>query len=225
MIDRRDNPLRPNREVLDAQTPSKISHQKVKLAAVELRGLQRQYRAAEGDLRRLQDARATAESLDRAAYADALRAGQPDPGSKALVAANAAIAEGARRLEALGQAVEGSYADLVAAVEKGEQAWRASLEKDLAARREDLRAAIEQVERAHSALADTLATRGWLAVFADGRPARYKPGAFVGALAGIRGPSGDALPVSTAFAALRELAAEPEPTNPPAEPVALRPAA
>lgn len=224
MIERRDNPLRPNREVLDAQTPQRISHQKVKLAAVELRGLQQQYRAAEGDLRRLQDARAQAENVDRAAYADALRAGQPDPGSKALDAANAAIAGGARRLEALGQAVEGSYADLVAAVEKGEQAWRASIEKDLAARREDLRAAVEQVEGAHAAMADTLATRGWLAVFTDGRGTRYKPGAYVARLVGIRGPSGDPLLVSTALAALAELAKEPEPTL-PVEPVALRPAA
>lgn len=184
-----------------------IGNAPIAKAAREYQQLLHDLAAERSKLRGLEEQRAKAEEADREALATAIRKGKPDPGSKAIDAANSAILACNRRIDALERATAGALADLRAAGHEHGSAWRKALDHDLTAARADLAAKVEEVAQAHQRIAQTHALREWIATL-DGT-GRWAPAKFASHLPALRGRSGDPLPVEATLAALRELAQPP----------------
>ncbi len=198
------------------ELPPTISNKKVRAAAAEYSRLVGDHQAASSAAHDLEHGRREAVEVDRRAFADALRAGKPDPGQAATEAADREILKTRRREEALAVAVAAARTDLVDAVERHRAEWLSSLEKQRDEARAKMREAVDQLVSSHEELAEAHALVAWLERFPG--QFHWNPQRFLASLPSLRTPAGEAVPVVAAFAALRVLGEPPPKPEQPAEP-------
>lgn len=207
-----------NRAQSPLSIPTVIANSKAKHAAAEYRRLVDAFNAESRKHAHCEDARMAAEHLDREAFAGAIRAGRPDPGSGQVEQANAALMEARRRMDATGTALEASRRDLIAAVRETEPGWRGSLDRELEKRRAALKAQVQELARAHANLSETVATRGWLERFVEEPDrSRWNPAGALSRLPSLSGANREPVFVAQALDALTALAEPPAPRAQPAE--------
>jgi DNA anti-recombination protein RmuC len=125
----------------------------VKKALGEYADLLQQHRAADAERSRLEESRQGAADQDRRAYAQALRSGGEDPGQLHSQEADRAILAARRHEDALAEAVEASFSDLLAAVDRHGSELGQKVAKAVEARRKAFSEALEAVEAAQAELA------------------------------------------------------------------------
>ena len=99
--------------------------------------------AAQARHQALLNARPEAVEADRIALGKALAAGKPDPGTKALMAADTAVANQARLVAGYQAAVAEAADDVVTALDAGRDALLADLDAHLAEAAGDMTAALD----------------------------------------------------------------------------------
>lgn len=82
-------------------TPAETGHAALDAKLEEFNRISRQWNEAHGEARSLRQSRQGAEHQDAKALADAIRAGEPDPGPAHTLAADKALAEANRKAAAL----------------------------------------------------------------------------------------------------------------------------
>jgi hypothetical protein len=105
---------------------------KTNKAADHLRDLHQRLIEADRELAKADAARQAAVLADREAYATAIRNGKKDPGTPATQAADKAIADAMRRVEATHRATEQAIDDLQSALNEEHDAIRAAAQKQRA---------------------------------------------------------------------------------------------
>ena len=142
----------------------------LKEKAAELRRLEGEYREAGRKVRELEDSRRQAKRDDTALYAEAIKAGKKDPGTKASDALQAQIEAVTRRRDALRVVLKDRGHELLALVENGREGWTVEALASLTSAEEALeeaRAAVEHQE------AEVLRHRQVVAFLEN--PAEYRP--------------------------------------------------
>lgn len=172
----------------------------------ELRRLVVEHDRAQRDEEQLRAAHHAAEKADREALADAMRAGEADPGSRSVEKAAKRLADARRRREALGRAAEKSYGELAEVVREHRAAWLAGLVDRQARERRVFAEKLDELEAAYSALAGSVGLERWVAGFPE---AKLAPAAMT--VDGLRSPNGDDYPAAAVFAGFRGFLADREP--------------
>jgi hypothetical protein len=103
-----------------------------------------------------------AELADRDRFAEALAAGDGDPGPTATLAAQDELAAAERRVAALDIAEAGARRDLLATIDRATPSWQPSLDADVEEARQRYRAAVATLRVAHGTLAANLTAAHWL---------------------------------------------------------------
>jgi len=197
-----------------------ISDPKVKPAAEKYAELRQQEHVAADSLFREREARAKAMQADRQALADAKRAGKPDAGPAAVLAADAAIEAARRDLEALEIAVDDQRRELVATVAKQRVTWERRIHEQTRELRAAYAAAVESVAAAHEALATSTSLGLWLSGFPD--VSRWRPSLVY--VSSMRTAAGEPAAYDAILQALRDHASPAVPAPAAIAHGALRPA-
>jgi hypothetical protein len=168
--------------------PAELLHPDVAPMAAEYERLMSDASETNGRLRALEAERRQAVAADDAAFAAALRAGQKDPGAKAVVKVDAEIAEAKRRSQALTRALGDLEGELVNVVGRVRGAWLRTLEERIEDARKVYARALDAVDLARGDFVRTRAVAEWAARFPE-RPVfrDHQPGVQVA------GPNTEAL--------------------------------
>lgn len=109
----------PNRDDVDVPEVAEL--------VAELRRLAAEHDEAQRAEDEARQAHEAAEKADREALADAMRAGEADPGSRNVDKAAKRLGDARRRREALARAAEKSYSELAETVKEHRDGWLAAL--------------------------------------------------------------------------------------------------
>ncbi len=129
----------------------------------QIKKLGADYSQTEAEAGRLSQGREGAGDLDRQAYAAALRDGGKDPGRKHADALEQALEAARRKAEALRLALQELDAERRTLIDKHREEWREEVEDRLPEARQDLRAALSQMQAARSHLHNLQGVVEWLA--------------------------------------------------------------
>src|SRR4051794_21599589 len=138
--------------------------------AAEIRRLEADFTEAGRKARELKDEQPKAKREDTAAYAEAIKAGKKDPGTKASDRLEAQIESVSRRRDALRVVLRDRANELLVLVERGRDGWTTETQDSLDVAEDRLAEALAAVERAE---AEVLRHKQVLA-FLDG-PENYRP--------------------------------------------------
>jgi hypothetical protein len=136
----------------------------------DIRRLGTDFTEAGRKVRELTDNRPKAKRDDTAAYAEAIKAGKKDPGTKHADELEQQIEAVSRRREALRVVVEDRARELLALVERGRGEWANEAQASMGAAEERLEEAHAEVKRAE---AEVLRHKRVLAFLED--PENYRP--------------------------------------------------
>jgi len=131
----------------------------------EYNRLATEHRAASAALEALLASRPAAIENDRAAYAEAIRAGKADPGESNLSKLNTRVTSANRKAEALAAAVQSTARDIAAAVEGRRAALLHDVDQALGEDRDALAHAVTAWVAARTRLDQHRALRSWIDLF------------------------------------------------------------
>lgn len=198
--------------------PVPITDAKVADAAAAYARLVDENATVAARLAELENDRPAAVEADRRAYADAIRAGKADPGTKAVERLDADLTATRRRSEALAVAVAAAQEELVSTVEARRAAWGAEIDRRVAKDRAEVSKAVEALGAARDKLSESLSLAGWLSRFP--LKTAWMPPSALAHVPGLTSPNGDPHPWPVVLAALRRYGEPPAPRPPVAQRVA-----
>ncbi len=182
-----------------------VEHELIRAAIDAYQSARASARDARKDLVRFERERESALQRDIEATADALSAGKRDPAGKHLAAFEAKLADLQRQVAALELLERRKVAELTTTFAEHRAEWQAELDRQLADVRIERDLALDAAEALHGKLATVYALRGFAR-----EPQRYRGAqAYVRQMRMPRVGDGDAVEVSGAFAALRNVGSEP----------------
>lgn len=188
------------------------AHDREILAAIERQAdVHKRWLAAQTEAREAVEAIAKARAEDESKRADAVAAGKPDPGPKALADLEAAADDAAGRRDVLAEGFKRARAAALAVADEREAQWTDACETAVAKASEAVSTAVAELERALAAWTEAGAE---LRLAGDaGLRERGRVSSPIPALDGLRQPSGEAYLVPVVIEALRALAETPEPVE------------
>ncbi len=186
-------------------------------AAAEVVGLRERQAEGHRSLNELEDSVGGATEKDVQASADALRAGNPDPGRKATAKVEKAIEQQKSTLEGLAVAVGDAERDLAAMAEGYVDTHGDQLQQDIDEQRAECRKTAELLATNTDELRVRMALRDWLRNPASS----YRPSAFAARRLNITKRNGEGASLQEVIAALLDVFTPPEPPaeGPPASPL------
>ncbi len=156
--------------------------------------------AGQAVLEQLGAKREAARQADTGAYAKALRAGKPDPGTPKTDRVDAEIVAAQRKLAALQRALDDVEGELISAVEQHRAEWLAEVDEQLKQEHEAKRELISGLAEARAAIVVTSSLRVWLAGFPMKATSIRRGGS--PPVAGVLGRNGEAMPFEEIVLAL-----------------------
>jgi hypothetical protein len=129
----------------------------------QIKKLGADFSQTEAEAGRLSQGRDEAQDADRQAYARALRSGDKDPGSKHFDKLERSLEAARRKAEALRLALQDLDTERRTLIDLHREEWRSEVADRLPEARQDLRAALSQMQAARSHLHQLQGVVGWLA--------------------------------------------------------------
>lgn len=181
--------------------PASIESEKVREASEEHARLLAMFRTTDAEMRKATTAHDAATKQDRRDYADALAAGEDDPGTPNTDEAQRTLAQVERKRDALELAIGEASAAVTEAVQDDRDVLLAKAARDVDLGASAYHDALDVLTGAHAALARAVATRTWLTRFPE--VSAVRPTLLV--VPNLLAKNGDPEKVDRVLAALRDL--------------------
>lgn len=146
-----------------APDPGEFDWPELRAAVADMDRLAEDHRKTAAKVRELDDSKREAEEKDRQAFAESLRSGAKDPGSKNAEKLEAEIVQATRRRDALKVALGEQAKAIDAVIAEHRAEWRQEVGAEIPETRARLEVAVREVESLRGELAKLGELQSWLA--------------------------------------------------------------